>query len=723
MEAASRRAQRDAERRQRQLAKESAQRAKTQAQQQAAFEVDRFENQVERLTSVHKESPETWDWSSIYNLPAPDPPERSAVYEAAAAARLNAFSPSLLDRLLFRAETKRQELVTAVESARAQDEQAYQKVYQAYCQRHADWTGRRELAWRILQQDPQAYGDALGDFDPFADLEELGVKINYELHGPHLIEARLTVAESVLPEEVKSLTGTGRLSAKAMPKGQHYEIYRNFVCGAALRAGRELFAFLPVETVLVNVQANLLNTRTGHYGLETIVSAAFARKTFGELNFDRLDPFDAMENFSCRMEFKKTAGFEPVSPLSKAEVEGQEMGATSLAPGAWVDVETADKPAADALAQILSKYVEEEFGHWLPVREVAQFAGLSEETKLTLPVSRRIAEAVEDAGYCIEPDPRFGVGGYEWNQRVGIFRPAAGESIAPATAYQGAANLLRLCVIVAASDGSVDQAELAIFRQLIQHQLQFGQTELKRLAVLERLLSVYPEAGNTTLAKVAKGIPLEKRMFVGQVLVKVAAVDHVITKTEYRALERVFKAFELPAQNLADLIQQVCPAPPEETIQRAQSGLPGEPIPPPRKPLGFTLDMSKVYAITNETKEVIGILSEVMEEEPAALVPPPATQSSASPALPSTMKPAGETSDSTSGKFEGLDPALHPVLERLLARAAWPRTDFQALASEFHLMPLSLHDVINEWADESLGDFLLEGEDPVVIRHELLTKE
>ena len=38
-------------------------------------------------------------------------------------------------------------------------------------------------------------------------------------------------------------------------------------------------------------------------------------------------------------------------------------------------------------------------------------------------------------------------------------------------------------------------------------------------------------------------------------------------------------------------------------------------------------------------------------------------------------------------------------------------------------MPLSIQDVINEWADELLGDFLLEGEDPILIRRELIQKE
>ena len=68
MEAASRRAERDSQRRYRQLQRNAKEEAKREALQQAAYEVEVFENQLERLTSVHKESPEVWDWNSIYNM-------------------------------------------------------------------------------------------------------------------------------------------------------------------------------------------------------------------------------------------------------------------------------------------------------------------------------------------------------------------------------------------------------------------------------------------------------------------------------------------------------------------------------------------------------------------------------------------------------------------------------------------------------------------------------
>ena len=117
-------------------------------------------------------------------------------------------------------------------------------------------------------------------------------------------------------------------------------------------------------------------------------------------------------------------------------------------------------------------------------------------------------------------------------------------------AYQGAANLLRLCVLVAEADGTVDENELGVFRQIIESQLHLSRTELKRLAVLERILVQNPEPATKTLTKVAKMIAVDKRMLVGQVLVKVAAVDHVITKTEFQVLEGIQNLRPSPAKAL-----------------------------------------------------------------------------------------------------------------------------------------------------------------------------
>ena len=146
MEAASRRAERESQRRYRQLQRDEKQRAKMEVRQQAAYAVEVFENQIERLLSVHKEAPELWDWNGIYNSPPPTAPERSSGREANVLAQLNSFTPGFLDKLLRRVDTKLHALQQAVEAAKAEDEQEYQRLYQDYYQRYTEWDERRQLA-------------------------------------------------------------------------------------------------------------------------------------------------------------------------------------------------------------------------------------------------------------------------------------------------------------------------------------------------------------------------------------------------------------------------------------------------------------------------------------------------------------------------------------------------------------------------------------------------
>lgn len=722
MEAASRRAERESQRRYHQLQRDEKQRAKMEARQQAAYEVELFENQLERLTSVHKESPEVWDWNSIHNTPPPAAPERASAREATATAALNAFVPGFLDKLLGRAETKRQALAQAVDVAKAQDEQEYQQVFQEYSQRCTDWDERRQLAGRILQGDTQAYVDALMDFNPFADLSELGASIDFKPHDAQLVEVRLTAdGGRLIPDQVKSLTSTGKLSTKPMPKGQFNDLYLDFVCGVALRAGRELFAFLPVQTVLVNVQANLLNTRTGHQGLETILSVAMARTVFAQLNFDRLDPSDAMENFPHRMDFKKTAGFGPI-PLLVPTGEGTIKTQGTSMKGKQLPLVLAENSISRKWADAKRNNQIESGFLRLTANELAALLGDAPQDNFSLPDSKKMARAVEQCGFCVEPDPRWGAGNYWGTREIGVFQPSGSVIKAPSDNALGASALLQLLLLVAAADGAVSHEEFDPFREFVEREFQFSPDERQRLVVLESLLARNSASAKVTLGRTAKRVPQEKHAVVAHLLLDVATADGVVTSGEYKALARIFDALGLSKGTLDTMIRGLADTGQEFVIQTQEPGQAGETIPPrpegaPIPPKPWSLDMVRVAAITSETHEVIGLLAKAMSDEDSKQ---DSDLSDEVPLSPRDVVPP--PSPAPSARFIGLDAAFHPVLERLLARESWPRSEFHALAGEFHLMPLSIHDVINEWADESLGDFLLEGEDPILIRWELILK-
>ena len=127
--------------------------------------------------------------------------------------------------------------------------------------------------------------------------------------------------------------------------------------------------------------------------------------------------------------------------------------------------------------------------------------------------------------------------------------------------------------------------------------------------------------------------------------------------------------------------------------------------------------MTRVAAISHETAQVIGLLSAVMREEDGKTITRP------EPSLP--LAPAGTPTighPESPAWFASLNFKYQAIAGRIVAKPSWTRTDFQHLAAEFQLMPLGVFDAINEWADEHLGDFLLEGEDPVTVNTFILPK-
>lgn len=74
MQAASRKADRNAQRRQRERQARQKEYAKMEALEQAAYEVEVYENQIDVLLSVHKECGEEIDWQSFVERAEPENP-------------------------------------------------------------------------------------------------------------------------------------------------------------------------------------------------------------------------------------------------------------------------------------------------------------------------------------------------------------------------------------------------------------------------------------------------------------------------------------------------------------------------------------------------------------------------------------------------------------------------------------------------------------------------
>ncbi|MFI5166050.1 MAG: hypothetical protein ACHQQS_05490 [Thermoanaerobaculales bacterium] len=220
---------------------------------------------------------------------------------------------------------KRQGSDTAIEQGRRHDEEILLETTQAYAEELVQWDKTRRLARRVLARQPDAFAEALRDLNPLTDLSELGSSFDFTVHSPRLIECTISLSGAkVIPKGSKTLTSTGKVSVKPMPRGRWHQIYRDYLCGSVLRVAREVFALLPVETVLVSASVDSLDSSTAASARLPLMSVVMPRSTFAGLPLDDLNPFDVISRFGqVRANFKSSRGqetFLPITPLTPADI-------------------------------------------------------------------------------------------------------------------------------------------------------------------------------------------------------------------------------------------------------------------------------------------------------------------------------------------------------------------------------------------------------------------
>lgn len=313
MEAVERRAEREAQRRQRELERRAKEQAKLSEMEQARLEVETYDNQIDILSSIHKEQGKSWDWVGVLASLPPSIPQRDSFNEL-----------RVMQTVAVWAAERKAEAGVLVERARSEDVGVFQEALERHSEEIAEWSRLRALARRIVDGDPKAYTEALGEFSAFNEISDLGSSIHVTVHSPKFLECVVSVnGKQAIPTEDKTLTSTAKLSVKPMPKGRFQEIYADYICGCALRVAREVLALLPANTLLITASADSVDPKTGQQTEKPVLSVVMSRLVMSRLDFDRLDPSDAVESFQHRANFKgsrKSESFEAIIPLTLEEI-------------------------------------------------------------------------------------------------------------------------------------------------------------------------------------------------------------------------------------------------------------------------------------------------------------------------------------------------------------------------------------------------------------------
>lgn len=321
--AANRADQREAKRRQRELERQDRQYQKMQELEQAAYEVEVYENHIDLLLSVHTECSAVTDWNKVASASAPLEPSNKKELERKATKALSNYQPGSISRLFGQDKRQKKKLDEELDNAIKDDESNFNREHKKWEQEYSDWAEARELAGQILAGHVEAKVKAIKELNTFNDISGLGSSINFRIKDTGFVQAEIDVhGNDVIPHERKSLLKSGRLSVKQMPNGQFNELYQDYVCSCVLRVANELFSMLPEEKVIVTAVDKLLNTKTGHMEKTPILSACVSRNTLSSLNLQSIDPSDSMSNFVHTMSFKKTKGFDGVDRITPDQIPG-----------------------------------------------------------------------------------------------------------------------------------------------------------------------------------------------------------------------------------------------------------------------------------------------------------------------------------------------------------------------------------------------------------------
>jgi uncharacterized tellurite resistance protein B-like protein len=267
------------------------------------------------------------------------------------------------------------------------------------------------------------------------------------------------------------------------------------------------------------------------------------------------------------------------------------------------------------------------------------------------------------------------------------------EPAAPSPQFVASAALLHLAVIVCTADEAVSVTERRLLEEHVARAAGISEDERGQLRdQLATLLASKPNFRG--VKKRLDGLDTRQRAVIADLLIGVAGADGQVAPDEIRLLGRIYPMLGLPAEEVYSRVHALsagaAAGEPQVPIAAGVTAAAGGSAAPP----AIRLNMTAVQAKLAQSAEVSALLGDIFsEQEPDT---PPAR------VMPTPAAPAGAMA------------AVHGMLlTRLVARAAWTRQEFEAMAAELQLLPDGAIDALNEAAFERAGAPVLEGDDPM----------
>ncbi|MDR0270253.1 hypothetical protein [Paenibacillus sp.] len=271
-----------------------------------AFEAAWYDNQLEWIASIHRICGEPINWEQIAASAPPFPRGEKGPNEKLAEKSCLEFKPTRMQKLLKQDAAIRQELEEQLEMAREQDRQDYMQ-----------WKSVTDFAHSIREGNRTAYLRVLEEIAPLEDLLTMGSGLEFTVLNTAAVEVEMDMnSGQVIPHGSKLLTEEGIFKESPFSIEEQHELECKYVCGSVIRIARELFAVLPLDTVLVHAKDTKMNLGIGQEEYVTVLSIQFDRDALSEMDTDREASPELLAPFLHHIKFDAATGFDPALQLS-----------------------------------------------------------------------------------------------------------------------------------------------------------------------------------------------------------------------------------------------------------------------------------------------------------------------------------------------------------------------------------------------------------------------
>ncbi len=315
----------------------------------------------------------------------------------------------------------------------------------------------------------------------------------------------------------------------------------------------------------------------------------------------------------------------------------------------------------------------------------------------------------------LEPDCRLGGVLPEADSNVVIFDLGKDSQSTVLDSHYAAASLaMYLSALVSQVDGKVSEEEMVMLLNQAEKWMYLKPAEQQRLKAHVLWLSTQ-NLNMSGVKKRIESLDAAQKEMVGDLIIQVSQVDGTVPVEEMKLIERIFKLLGIESANLYSKMHQAAIEP--ITVVPSSSAGGGFALPaPPEKaatsPTGTVkLDMGKVAALQADSEKVTSILSTIFSEEGAS---------------PNAV-PSEQLSNDESQQKElaveclwGLPPALSELVQTLLMKQTWDRSELEEIAEDRGLMIEGVLEQINEAAYDKFDQPFTEGEDIIEINQEIV---